>query len=175
MHGLTDLAVFLFPFLTSFAAWAVVSDVITGSPFEQFSSVYGTSAQIQAGAGGGSVHLGPALRLEAEALLYMAPLLAVVAVVAVIVSVRRRDMLILAPVMVIASGLAFDLAAYVSGGIIWSFRYYRGGPTRRGARRHRPGRRAGHVPEEISDTREAARTARPGRGGGRARLGRPPR
>ena len=36
---------------------------------------------------------------------------------------RRRDVLILVPIAVIASGLAFDLGAYVSGGIIWSFRY----------------------------------------------------
>ncbi len=36
---------------------------------------------------------------------------------------RRRDLLLLAPICVIASGLAFDLVAYVSGGIIWSLRY----------------------------------------------------
>jgi hypothetical protein len=172
MHGLTDLAVFLFPFVTSFAAWAVVSDVITGSPFEQFSSVYGTTAQIQAG-GGGPVHLGPALRLEGEALLYLAPLLTVVAVLAVVFSVRRRDTLILAPVMVIASGLAFDLAAYVSGGIIWSFRYFIAavpldvmllGIVLAAA--------PSHLPDEIPATRESLRQpARAGRGGGWARLG----
>jgi len=123
MSGLTDLTVFLFPFVTSFVGWAVVSYVITGSLFNQFTSVYGTTAQIRAGAGGGVVHLGPALRLEVEALLYLAPLLVVVAALALMTAVRRRDSLILVPLSVVASGLGFDLVAYVSGGIIWSYRY----------------------------------------------------
>ncbi len=123
LRGLTDLSVFLFPFVVCFAAWAVVSDVITGSAFNQFTSVYGTSAQIQAGAGGAHVHVGDAVALEGKALLYLAPLLGVAVLLAVASAIRRRDLLLLAPVGVIASGLAFDLVAYVSGGIIWSLRY----------------------------------------------------
>ncbi len=123
MGGLTDLTVFLFPFVLGFVGWAGVSYVITGSPFDQFTSVYGTSAQIRAGAGGGPVHLGPAIRLEGEALLYLAPLLGAIAVVALVSAVRRRDLLILAPLTVIAAGLGFDLVAYLTGGIIWSYRY----------------------------------------------------
>jgi len=122
-RGFTDLAVFLFPFVTCFAGWAIVSYVITGSFFDQFTSVYGTSAQIQAGAGGPQMHLVSAIGLEGRALLYLAPLLAVAALLAILSAVRRRDVLILVPLSVIASGLAFDLVAYVSGGIIWSFRY----------------------------------------------------
>ena len=123
LAGLTDLSVFSFPFVICFAGWAFVSYVITGSFFDQFTSDYGTSAQIQAGAGGPHVHLASAVHLEGEALLYLAPLLAVAAVLAVLAALRRRDILILVPISVIASGLAFDLGAYVSGGIIWSFRY----------------------------------------------------
>ncbi len=123
MSGLTDLAVFLFPFVMGFVGWALVSYVITGSAFDQFTSEYGNSAQIAAGAGGGPVHVGPALRLEAEGLLYLAPLLVVIGVLASIAAVRRRDLLVLVPVTVVASALAFDLVAYVSGGIIWSYRY----------------------------------------------------
>ena len=123
MSGLTDLSVFLFPFVMGFVGWAVVSYVITGSAFGQFTSVYGNSAQIRAGAGGGPVHLGPAVRLEAEGLLYLAPLLVVVSVLSLVAAVRRRDLLVLVPVTVVASGLGFDLVAYVSGGIIWSYRY----------------------------------------------------
>jgi hypothetical protein len=123
LRGLTDLAVFLVPFVTCFAGWAVVSYVITGSFFDQFTSVYGTSAQIQAGAGGPHMHLASAIELEGKAVFYLAPLLVVAAFWAVLTAVRRRDILILVPISVIASGLAFDLVAYVSGGIIWSFRY----------------------------------------------------
>ena len=53
MGGLTDLTVFLFPFVMGFVGWAGVSYVITGSPFEQFTSVYGTTAQIRAGVAAG--------------------------------------------------------------------------------------------------------------------------
>ena len=76
LRALTDLSVFWFPFVICFVGWAVVSYVITGSLFDQFTSVYGTSAQIQAGAGGPHMHLASAIGLEGKALLYLAPLLA---------------------------------------------------------------------------------------------------
>ena len=123
LRALTDLSVFWFPFVACFTGWAVVSFVITGSAFDQFTSVYGTSAQIQAGAGGPHMHLVSAIGLEGRALLYLAPMLGVSAVLAILLAVRRRDVLILVPVTVIASGLVFDLGAYMSGGIIWSLRY----------------------------------------------------
>ena len=123
LRGLTDLAVFLFPFVVCFVGWAVVSFVITGSAFDQFTSVYGNSAQIQAGAGGPHMGLLSSIDLEGKALLYLAPLLGVAALLAAVTSFRRRDVLVLVPVCVIASGLAFDLVSYVSGGIIWSLRY----------------------------------------------------
>jgi hypothetical protein len=123
LRGLTDLSVFVFPFVVSFAGWAIVSYVITGSAFDQFTSVYGNAAQIQAGAGGPHMALGSSIVLEGKALLYLAPFLAVSALLAAFSAIRRSDVLILAPICVIASGLAFDLVAYVSGGIIWSLRY----------------------------------------------------
>ena len=43
--------------------------------------------------------------------------------IALVSAVRRRDLLILVPLTVIAAGLGFDLVAYLSGGIIWSYRY----------------------------------------------------
>jgi hypothetical protein len=123
MRGLTDAVVFLLPFATCLVGWAVASYVITGSLFEQFTSVYGTASQIRAGATG-ITHLGAGIRLEAEALLYLAPLLVLIILVAVVLAVHRRDLLILAPVTVIAASLAFDLVAYLMGKIIWSFRYF---------------------------------------------------
>jgi len=44
-------------------------------------------------------------------------------VIALVSAVRRRDLLILVPLTVIAAGLGFDLVAYLTGGIIWSYRY----------------------------------------------------
>jgi len=123
LRGLTDLSVFLFPFVVCFVGWAVVSYVITGSAFDQFTSVYGTSAQIQAGAGGPHMGFLSSINLEGKALLYLAPLLVVSTLLAVVTAIRRRDVLIFVPLCVIASGLGFDLVSYVSGGIIWSLRY----------------------------------------------------
>ncbi len=45
--ALTDAVLFAAPFALSFLGWAAVSWIIVGHPFEQFSSVYGTSSQLQ--------------------------------------------------------------------------------------------------------------------------------
>jgi hypothetical protein len=124
MKGLTDGTIFLLPFAASFLGWAVASLVITGQPFAQLTSQYGTSAQISAGGGIGTrFALGHEIRLEAQALWYLAPLLAVILLVALIMAWSRRDPLVLVPLAVVGAGLAFDLAAYLSNTIIWSFRY----------------------------------------------------
>ena len=47
MTGLTDLTVYLLPVFTAFIGWAFASLVITGSAFDQFTSQYGNTAQIQ--------------------------------------------------------------------------------------------------------------------------------
>ncbi len=172
LRALTDVSVFWFPFVTCFVGWAVVSYVITGSLFDQFTSVYGTSAQIQAGAGGPHMSLAAAIGLEGKALLYLAPLLALSLISAGLFALRRRDLLLLVPITVIASGLAFDLGAYVSGGIIWSFRYciaavplgvalvgvlIAADPLRTFERRH-----AGHLPSSDQTSEQGAAPPRHG-------------
>ncbi len=164
MRALTDGTIFVIPFVTGFVGWAVASDVITGQFFAQFTSQYGTSAQIAAGGGSGQRYpLGGELRLEAHALEYLAPLLVLIVVAALVVAWRRRDPLVLVPIAVVGGGLAFDLGGYLTSSIIWSFRYMiatvplevllvgvvlarapersPGGPTRsyRTAKRWRPG------------------------------------
>jgi hypothetical protein len=124
MRAMTDAVIFLLPFVASFVGWAVASYVITGQFFAQFSSPYGTSAQIAAGGGAGTrFPFGGELRLEAHALEYLAPLLAVIVVVALAKGIVRRDPLVLVPIAVVGGGLAFDMASYLTNNIIWSFRY----------------------------------------------------
>jgi hypothetical protein len=124
MRALTDGTIFIMPFVTGFVGWAVASDVITGQFFAQFTSQYGTAAQIAAGGGAGQRYpLGGELRLEAHALEYLAPLLVLIIVVAVVMAWRRRDPLVLVPIAVLGGGLAFDLGGYLTNSIIWSFRY----------------------------------------------------
>ncbi len=124
MRALTDGTIFVMPFVTGFLVWAIASYVITGQFFAQFTSQYGTAAQIAAGGGGGQRYpLGAELRLEAQALEYLAPLLAVIVVVALAVAWHRGDPLVLVPIAIVGGGLAFDLGGYLTNSIIWSFRY----------------------------------------------------
>ncbi len=123
MRGLTDGTIFLIPVGTSFVGWATVSYVITGQPFAQFTSQYGTSAQI-ASAGGSAPKLSVGLLREAKALEYFAPLIVLIAVIALAAAWHKRDPIIFAPITIVGGGLLFDLAAYDTGSIIWSFRYF---------------------------------------------------
>ena len=124
MRALTDGTIFVMPFVTGFVGWAIASDVITGQFFAQFSSQYGTTAQIAAGGGAGQRYpLGAELRLEAHALEYLAPLLVLIVVAARAIAWHRRDPLVLVPIAVVGGGLAFDLGGYLTSSIIWSFRY----------------------------------------------------
>ncbi len=79
----TDGVVFAAPFGLSFVGWAAVSWVLVGHPFEQFSSVYGTSSQLKllnAGqVGRASIY---SLQGALTAVLAFAPLLPVAGVVA---------------------------------------------------------------------------------------------
>ena len=125
MRALTDGTIFLLPFVTNFLGWAAASDVITGQPFAQFTSQYGNSALIAAsGAFATKSSLGSDLRLEAHALLYIAPLLAVIVLAAAITAWRRRDPLVLVPLTVVGGGLAFDLVGFLAHSVFFLFRYY---------------------------------------------------
>jgi hypothetical protein len=123
MRGMTDSVIFLMPVVTSFVGWAVASLVITSEAFAQFTSQYGTSAQIAA-AGGSAPKLGAGVGLEVQALEYLAPLLPVLVIIALLVAWRRRDPLVLIPLSVVGGALLFDVVGYLSGSIIWSFRYF---------------------------------------------------
>ena len=47
LSALTDGVIVAAPFALSFVGWAATSWIIVGHPFEQFSSVYGTSSQLK--------------------------------------------------------------------------------------------------------------------------------
>ncbi len=122
LAGLTDAAVFLLPFVTSFVGWAAAGYAITGQAFGQLTSEYGT-AQIAA-AGYQKTKLVPGLVFEGHVLEYLGPLLPVLLLAAAFVAWRRRDALILVVLAVCGGALLFDLAAYLNGGIINSYRYF---------------------------------------------------
>jgi hypothetical protein len=108
------------PFAFATVGWALASWIITGQPFEQFTSQYGNSAQTRLnadsinGLAGGGGRLG-LLRYMLEQMWVLVPLGAAVAVLAVVVGYRRRDLRPLSPLIVFLPSLAFAVAAFVAG------------------------------------------------------------
>ncbi len=119
--ALTDLTIFEIPIVASLVSWAVASFVITGSPFEQFTSIYGNASQEKV-----LTHLKLQARLVTDVrdVAYLAPTLPIVLLVALFLAVRRRDVGILAPLTVVGGGLAFDLIGYAANTIQPFFRYF---------------------------------------------------
>ena len=119
--AMDDLVIFEIPFALTFIGWAGVSYVITGSPFEQFSSIYGASSQLKVA---GSVALKDRILQDVHDVLYLAPLLPLIAIIALYLARRRRDVGVFAPITVVGGGLAFDLLAYIDNSIQPWFRYF---------------------------------------------------
>jgi hypothetical protein len=123
MSAVVDATVFAAPFALAFVGWAAASWVIVGHPFEQFSSVYGTASQLRVIiASGGAGPSGPGH--VARQLFALVPLLPVIAGMAALGTVRRRDRRCLAPVAVLGAVVAFAVVAALAEQTIGSFRYY---------------------------------------------------
>jgi hypothetical protein len=127
MSALTDVAVYLLPVAVSFVAWAFASLVITSSAFDQFTSQYGNSAQIQDY--GSYYHLQPGhygarIAHEVTALQSLAPLLPLIVLVAAVVAIRRRDGQLLLPLAVFGGGIGFTILSYLDNQIFPWFRFY---------------------------------------------------
>jgi hypothetical protein len=123
--ALMDTFVIGLPFAASFVTWATVSWIITGHPFEQFSSIYGNSSQLRViNETAGSLAPAQALRRGLEATTSLAPTLPVVAAVALVLSTRRRDPRVLATLAVPGGVLFFAVAAYALGKTAGWFRYF---------------------------------------------------
>jgi hypothetical protein len=124
--ALCDAILFVMPFLLSFGGWAVVSYVIVGHLFEQFSSVYGTSSQLTA-VNSGLKHLPSKLeefKTAVGAVVSYGPLIPLAAVGAGIRSWLDRDLRVLAVLTIPGGVVFFEVAAYSTGHISASYRYF---------------------------------------------------
>ncbi|MDP9073845.1 MAG: hypothetical protein M3N98_06635 [Actinomycetota bacterium] len=119
--ALTDLVIFEIPLAAALVVWAVASFVITGSPFQQFTSVYGNTSQEKL-----LTHLNLHDRLVTDVrdVSYLAPTLLIALFIAVYLAVRRRDVGVLAPLAIVGGGLAFDVLGYAANTIQPFFRYF---------------------------------------------------
>ena len=122
--GLVDACLVTLPFVLSFVGWAVVGWIITGNAFSQFSSVYGNSSQVAVGMTGVTRSVLPSVSEVMGHVLLMQVLLPAAVVVALALSVRRRDMGYLPALLLYGGGLAFVALSYVSGTTIGNLRYY---------------------------------------------------
>jgi hypothetical protein len=114
------------PLLLTIIFWAGLSWLITGIPFEQASSVYGTTAQLRAK---GLGTLGPAEALGwagdgLRSILMLEPFLLLLVGLGVVGALRRRNLWTMAVPTVLGAVLVFMLWAYATGAILRSLRYF---------------------------------------------------
>ncbi len=127
MSALTDMTVFLLPVVTAFVGWAVASYVITGQPFQQFTSQYGNTAELSAFGSSYGVqpgHEGLRIRHELTDLGHLAPLLPLILVLAFLIAWKREDWQLLAPIAVLGGGLSFDMFSYLEDQVFPWYRFY---------------------------------------------------
>lgn len=125
-EALVDVGIVASPFVFAFISWAAVSWVIVGSPFEQFTSEYGNTAQLAAMGKNLDVPRsgGPALRFATRQLLLINLAIPVGIVLPLVIALRRRAVAVLAPWATFGSILAFELLAYSRGQTASWLRYY---------------------------------------------------
>lgn len=116
---LVDALLVGLPAVAAFVIWAIVSWAVVGSPFEQFTSIYGNSALVAGGTGGGAHGL---LDVGAQ-LLWLVPLALPVLAAALVVARRRRDPAVLVPVAIFGAVLAFEWLLHLSGNLFGFLRY----------------------------------------------------
>jgi hypothetical protein len=122
-----DSFIVIAPFATAFVLWALTSLLITGTAFQQLSSSYGNSAQLQSRGLPTSLTLGQELATSSQAMHWMLalePFLPVVIVACVAVVVWRRDWIALAAPAVLGAVVAFMFYAQVSGSVLRLLRYF---------------------------------------------------
>ena len=127
MTAAADAVIVGLPFVLAFAGWAFVSWLLVGSPFSQFTSVYGNSSQVrllhdtlivQTGQGTAA-----AFGYVARQVLGLAPMLPVIAILALVRSGLRLDQRVLAPVVIIGGPVVFSVVAFLAGSTVGFLRY----------------------------------------------------
>ena len=116
--ALSDVAVFVVPFVVAFVGWAVTSKVITGSAFEYITSQYGNTSQVKTVGVANLPGHGTGLPLPVFVglqLLSFAPLLPLLAIAGLLHARRSRDLRILVPLLTLGAVSAFIFITFVSG------------------------------------------------------------
>lgn len=113
-----DALVVAAPFAFAVTAWAVTSWLIVGSPFAQFTSANGNSAQTKLAAAGISAIVnqpGGTLGYLLDQSWLLQPFGIVLLVAALVWCAKRRDLALLAPVAVLGGAYGFSVLALLAG------------------------------------------------------------
>ncbi len=126
LASVTDGTIFALPFVAAFTGWALAGYVITGQPFQQFTSQYGNKSELALFGSQYGNHGAQIARLAHEAtdISSMAPLLPVALILALAVALRRRDGQIAVPLSVLGGGLAFIMLSYLENQVFPWYRFY---------------------------------------------------
>lgn len=124
----TDGLLVGFPVAVAVGLWAVSSKVLVHAWFPTISSSYGNSTQVSNVAGYLRQVTGQgtpaAVAYVGHQLFGLEPLLVIAAGVAIVFAAIHRDNRVLAPLVVLASVLAFDAIAFLSGNSFGWLRFY---------------------------------------------------
>jgi 4-amino-4-deoxy-L-arabinose transferase-like glycosyltransferase len=127
-HALADGLIVTSPLAFVFAGWAAASWLTVGTPFAQYGSAYGNSAQHDIYATQITEQTGQGSDLALSYILAQLQLLerfgVVILAVALLAAIRRRDSRVLAPLAVLGASLAFSAFGFLSGQTFGWLRFY---------------------------------------------------
>jgi hypothetical protein len=121
--SVADVTIACGPAFLAFVLWAVVSAVVTGQPFEQFSSAYGNSAQIRALGLGFAPRSVALLSHVAQQLAILEPAVPVAIAGGILAAVMRRRLEVIAPLLMLGVALVFMVEAEFTGAVQSFMRY----------------------------------------------------
>lgn len=119
-----DLVVVVAPVALAFVVWAATSWLITGQAFQQFTSQYGNSAILAQEGASAPSHPIAALQYSVGATLILAPVLPLLLPIVAALGVRRRDLQVWVPILLLGAVLAFQALSYASGSTFAFLRFY---------------------------------------------------
>lgn len=125
-HSWHDGVVVAFPVIAAFALWALAGWLLDASLLAQFTSQYGNSAQVEASGivGADDVGFVPLLKVIAESVFGIQPLVAVVLIAVVVAAFFRRRSIPAIPLAIFGSVLTFQVVAILLGSTFGWFRFF---------------------------------------------------
>jgi hypothetical protein len=125
-HSWHDAVVLAFPVIAAFVMWALAGWLLDASLLSQFTSQYGNSAQVEASGivGASDVGFNPLLKVLAESVFGIQPLVAVVLIAVVVAAWLRRRYVVAVPLAIFGSVLTFQCVAVLLGSTFGWFRFF---------------------------------------------------